>query len=372
MLHVDIPTAPEIRALVETRADACVSLYVPTTPETQNTDASRIALANQGKAALAQLEANGFDKRRLAEIADALDDLRADDDFWAMQAHTLAVLVTPDRLRTFRLATAVPATVEVSDRFHLKPLLRAQAFTQHAFVLSLSENDVRLVEVFADLPPVVVNVPNMPRDAAHAVGRASVSNLTQGTRISNDEGQNKLLRTFARKVDAALRPLLAGRETPLVLAAADPLAAMFRNACSYPALLPDTVTGSPDRTSEADLAIAARPVLDAHYAAIVADVHELFGARAGDGRATTDVAQAARAATWGAVDTLLVDMAAVQPGTIDGDGALSFAESASAKSYDVLDEIAGRVLLSGGRVLPVRAEDLPEGASLAAVLRYAV
>lgn len=372
MLHVDIPTAPEIRALVEARADACVSLYVPTTPETQNTDASRIALANQGKAALAQLEANGFDKRRLAEIADALDDLRADDDFWAMQAHTLAVLVTPDRLRTFRLATAVPATVEVSDRFHLKPLLRAQAFTQHAFVLSLSENDVRLVEVFADLPPVVVNVPNMPRDAAHAVGRASVSNLTQGTRISNDEGQNKLLRTFARKVDAALRPLLAGRETPLVLAAADPLAAMFRNACSYPALLPDTVTGSPDRTSEADLAIAARPVLDAHYAAIVADVHELFGARAGDGRATTDVAQAARAATWGAVDTLLVDMAAVQPGTIDGDGALSFAESASAKSYDVLDEIAGRVLLSGGRVLPVRAEDLPEGASLAAVLRYAV
>ena len=33
MLHVDIPTLPEIRALIAARADACVSIYVPTTPE---------------------------------------------------------------------------------------------------------------------------------------------------------------------------------------------------------------------------------------------------------------------------------------------------------------------------------------------------
>jgi hypothetical protein len=31
MLYVDIPTQPEIRALFEARADACVSIYLPTT-----------------------------------------------------------------------------------------------------------------------------------------------------------------------------------------------------------------------------------------------------------------------------------------------------------------------------------------------------
>jgi hypothetical protein len=372
MLFVDIPTAPEIRALVEARADACVSLYLPTTPETQKTDASRIALGNLARQALGQLEAAGLDKRRLAGIAEALEALRADDDVWVTQARTLAVLATPDRVQTFRLATAVPETVEVSDRFHLKPLLRALAFAQHAYVLALSENGVKLLEVTADLPPAEVKVPNLPRDAAHAVGRASVNNLTQNTRIANAEGQNLLLRTYARKVDAALRPLLAGRETPLILAAADPLASMFRAACSYPALLDGVISGSPDRTSDAEFAAAARPLLDAHYSGQVAAVKAQLEQRAGEGRATSDVAQAARAASWGAVDTLLVDIAAVLPGTIDGDGGLTLADAASAESYDVLDEIAGRVLLSGGRVLAVRSEDLPDRVLLAAVLRYPV
>ena len=47
-----------------------------------------------------------------------------------LQAHSLAVLATPDSVRTFRLATAITDMVEVSDRFHLKPLLRAIAFPQ--------------------------------------------------------------------------------------------------------------------------------------------------------------------------------------------------------------------------------------------------
>jgi hypothetical protein len=46
MLHVDIPTSLEIRALIKTRADACVSIYLPTTPETQNVTVSRISFGN--------------------------------------------------------------------------------------------------------------------------------------------------------------------------------------------------------------------------------------------------------------------------------------------------------------------------------------
>jgi hypothetical protein len=38
----------------------------------------------------------------------------------------------------------------------------------------------------------------------------------------------------------------------------------------------------------------------------------------------------------------------------------------------VIDEIAGRVILAGGKVLSVSRADMPDGAALAAVLRYAV
>ena len=66
MLHVDIPTRPEFRALSELRADACVSIYLRTTPLTQESDASRIELGNLARQARAQLEDAGLDQGRLA------------------------------------------------------------------------------------------------------------------------------------------------------------------------------------------------------------------------------------------------------------------------------------------------------------------
>jgi hypothetical protein len=59
------------------------------------------------------------------------------------------------------------------------------------------------------------------------------------------------------------------------------------------------------------------------------------------------------------------------PGRVDEDsGAVAFAED-DADSYGVADEIARRVLLTCGRVLAVRASDIPGGGPLAAILRYA-
>jgi hypothetical protein len=53
-------------------------------------------------------------------------------------------------------------------------------------------------------------------------------------------------------------------------------------------------------------------------------------------------------------------------------GKVTFAEANDAVSYGVVDEIARRVWLSGGRVLAVRREDIPAGGSVAAILRYAL
>jgi hypothetical protein len=373
MLYVDIPTLPETRALHAARADACVSIYLATTPQTADVKASRIAFGNHTKAALAQLDASGFDKRRRALLEAELAALGEDEAFWRLQAHSLAVLATPDSVRTFRLATAIADTVEVSDRFHLKPLLRAIAFPQHAFVLALSENAVRLVEVFADLPAAHVRVPDLPKSAANAVGRASVNNLTQGTRLANAQGQTVLLRQYARQVDACLRPVLAGRETPLILAATDPLGPIYRAVNSYPALAAEGIATSPDRLSEQELASDARAILDRVYAGEVDAARGLFHTRLGQRRATTDIGEAARAATNGAVELLLVDIDQVLPGTVDDiEGKVALASTAGAASYDVIDEIAGRAILTGAKVLGVRKADLPNEAPLAAILRYPI
>jgi hypothetical protein len=373
MLYVDIPTLPEFRALATMRADACVSIYLPTTPVTRETAASRIQFKNLAKQARTQLEAAGIDKRRLASIADQLDALGADDGFWDYQAHSLAVLATPDLMRTFRLPNRLTALAEVSDRFHLKPLLRAITFPHTGFVLALSENAVRLVEVFADLPAQRVKVSGLPKSAAEDLGEVPVDERSSRRRMPGAENKKLLLYKFARRVDAALRPVLAGRDTPLILAATDPLASIFRSLSTYPRLAVGGISASPDRISDAELAAAARPILDELHAAELNAARALFESRKGQGRATSDISDAARAATFGAIEQLMIDIDEVIPGTVDeADGRVMFAEGPSAKTYGIVDEIAGRALLTGARVLGVRKDDIPDRTHLAAILRYPV
>jgi hypothetical protein len=373
MIHVDIPAPTDLRHLAESRHAASVSIYLPTTPVSIRTDGDRIALKNLGKEAVEQLERISTDRRAVAEIAEEIDDLVDDDEFWRFQAHGLAVFVTPENLRTFRVATRLEPRVGVSDRFHLKPLLRSVTFGHACIVLALAESSVRVVEVSADLPAEAVRVAGMPSNAPDAVGKASISSRSHSGRLVGSEGKKVRLRQYARCVDGALRGLLAGSDLPLVLATVESLGAIYRSVNSYPHLAAQGIEGNPERLTETELAAAARPVLDALARTRISDWRERFAQRVNAGRTTSDIAAAARAATAGAVESMVADMDAIVYGAIDDEsGEVRFAESASADTYDIVDEIARRVLLSGGTVMPVRSDEAPEARPLSAILRYPI
>ena len=370
MLYVDIPTSVDISALAAHRGDMCVSIYLRTTPVTQETQADRIELKNLAKHAVQQLRVAGANKRHLAVVGEQLDDLIDDDEFWRFQAHSLAIFATPENLRTFRVPNALESMVAVSDRFHLKPLLRTISFPHACYVLALAQRSVRLIEVSADLPAVTLAVDGLPENAGRALRGASEVDHWPSGRIQDREGQKVLLRQFARNIDRALRALLTGSDIPLVLAATEPLLSIYRSVNTYAHLADLTIEGSPDTLSEAQLDERARIILDGLYHSQIDDWSSLFEARSNQGRATTDLSQAARAATIGAVESMLVDIDRIIPGQIDASGAISFAERAVVPNYGLLAEIASRVLATGGRVIGVRKADIPRGDALAAILRY--
>jgi Bacterial archaeo-eukaryotic release factor family 11 len=370
MLYVDLPTRGDIQRLGAVRAGACVSIYLPTTPLTQDAQADRIALKNLAAQALDALRSRGTDKAQAAAIEEALADLVDDDEFWRFQARSLAVLATPAETLTFRLPNTLQPLAMAADRFFIKPLLRAITVPQSAYVLALAQGAVRLVEVSGDLPSVTVKVEGLPSDVASAVGKASIQDRSQKGRIHGAEGQKVRMRQYARLVDQALRGLLAGSETPLILAAAQPLDAIFRSVCSYPHLVGASIEGNPEQSTDEDLGRASRAILDQLHRDELAALNTLFETRSAQGRTTTDIAQAAKAATFGAVATLLVDIDDVVPGHIDDDGRVNF-DAAGQTSHGVVDQIAARALASGARVLGLRRADIPGGGSLAAILRYA-
>ena len=371
MLHIDLPSRTELEKLLAHRGGPAVSIYLRTTPVTPDVKASRIELKNLLKRAVGEMEAAGTPARAIRPIEQGIEALDEDDEFWAHQANSLAIFATPGSIRTFRLPNKLVDMVEVSDRFHLKPLIRSVTFPHHAYVLAIGMGAVRLIEVSADLAPHEVAVPGLKRDAAGMLGRRSHLERSGDMRSGESTSEHALLTRYARAVDQVLRPVLAGHERPMIVAAAEPMASIFKAVSSYPPVADQVIAGSADHTPDHELAGAARGVLDALYATEIQSLGRLYAARQAQGRATGDVAQAARAATFGAVDTLIVDMDVTVSGTVgDEDGAVTLDARADARNYGVVDEIARRVLQHGGKVLAARRADIPGGGDLAAILRY--
>jgi hypothetical protein len=273
-------------------------------------------------------------------------------------------------MRTFRLPDRPRRLCEVADRFHLTPLIRAMTSPHDAFVLALAEESVRLIHAFVNLPPVRVQVAGMPANAEEATRRPSVHVRAPRGHLQNLEGRKVLLNTYVRKVDQALPSVLAGQGKPLILAADEPLASMFRSVNSCPRLVDEVIAGNPDQLTDRELEDAALPILDHLYARDIQVVTTLYD-ELKPRRATTDVSYAAHAATAGAIDQLLVDLNAVIPGLVsDIDGSVTYSTSDDAQTYSVVDEVARRALSTGARVLAARSEELPDRAPLVAILRY--
>ena len=373
MLHTDIPNPASIRQLAGVREPFSVSIYLRTSPIPTESEPSRIELRNQVTAAAKQLTEAGAGRAAIEELEDAVADLIQDRQFWSYLSRSLAIFHYAGHLQTFRVPNVLPSTLEVADRLYIKPLLRSITFPQTAFVLALSQNAARLVEVAADAGAYVMDVPGLPEDAASAVGLPSISGRSPSGRIQGSEGQKVRLTQYARSVDAAIRPLVTGSGMPLILATTEPLNGIYRGVSTNPLLAATTIEGNPDERSPEELAAEARPVLDKIYAAQLAELSDLVETRFNEGRGATDLSDIARASTYGAVDTLLVDIDEKIPGYVDeASGAITFDPADDAHNYGVVDEIARRALLSGARVLAVRAADVPGGGAAAAITRFAV
>jgi hypothetical protein len=391
MLHIDIPTLAEFKALAQVKGETCVSLYLPTSPLGDNAKLNRTAFKDIAKEALSQLKEAGADKKKIAvfegqfeHLAGPEHDVQDEDkirklqrakpnpieSFWHCQGNGLAVLATVGKMRMFRLPDRPKQLAEVADRFHLTPLIRAMTSPHDVFVLALAEESVRLVHAFVNFPPERLQVPDLPSNAEEATRRPSFHVRAPRRRLQNLEGEKVLLHQYVRKVEHAISSVLAGRNAPLVLAAEEPLASMFRSVNTHPRLADEMIEGNPGLTTDAELEDAAIPILDRLYSrelkAVIALYDELKPRRA-----TTDVSYAAHAATAGAVEQLLVDLDAVIPGLVsDIDGSVTYSASDDAETYSVVDEVARRALYTGARVMGARKEELPDRAPLTAILRY--
>lgn len=366
-MQLDIPTDSDIQRLAQFSAPNSVSIYLRTDVAPPGYEDNIARARGAFRQAVSALKENN-PRRVWTLLEEQFEALLDDQHFWANTGRSVAIFATPETIVEYRLPNELTDHVSVGEHFTLSPLLRALTFPQAAFVLALAQNSVRLIEVSPEEDASVIDLPELPDSAEQAVGLRSIGGRSHYGRLAGGEGRKVRLTQYARGVDHALRPFLNGQSLPLILAAPEPLASIFRNLTGYGHVAEQTLRGNPEDTTPAQLAEEARGVLDELYVKEVDELKATFQQRRLSGRASTDLSDLARAAAFGAIATLAVDMDAEVAGSIADDGKLTL----DLPNSDALEDLTRRALIGGAKILALRSHDMPEGVQAAGILRYAV
>ncbi|GAC57101.1 hypothetical protein GOHSU_16_00570 [Gordonia hirsuta DSM 44140 = NBRC 16056] len=338
MARYEFPTTAELLEMGAPKENA-VTIYVPATAAEY--DVARTAVKSSMDQAIRTLRERGAD-HAIQESFHAITEWILEDPCWDVLSRSLAIFATADGAEIFVLPNNLEHQLQVGKYWDLGQIVRSVANPQRAYAVTLSANEWHIWSASGT-------------DEAHEL------KVDEGdfhdARAHGDE-RTQTLESYAKRVAAKVESVLIHAdptsERPLFLFATDPLEGMFREAFSGRREVV-LVPGSPDdlRPDQVDQAI--REGLTTINARRATETVDTIADGISKGLVATDLADIARAAVAGAVDTLVYDFTVDTLGRLDGtNGDLTFSD----EGYDLMSRIAMVVLQNGGKVVPVRAAEV--------------
>lgn len=380
---IDLLTNSELRSIATEHHEHCVSMYLPTHRAGLEVQQDPIRLKNLIASARDELIDLGLRREDADSFLAPAKALLTDSDFWAHGERGLAVLVGPDGARTLRLADAGDELVVVSDRFHVKPLVRSLAAGESYWILAISQNHVRLLRgdpngaselALEEIPESLAEAlwfedrdRQLQSHSASRVGTGRVTATFHGQGGAKDTRHSDLSR-FLRAVDNGVAHVCADSPDPVVLAGVERDIAAYREVTQNKQLVPEARTGNCDRLSPTDLHKATWPLVHPHFDADL--VHVRNAISAGSAPSETHVSAAYLAAEEGRIEALLVALGVQLWGSpgVESDEQ-THAERRSG-DRDLLDAVAIETMAHGGSVFAVDPLEVPDHGHLAALLRW--
>ncbi len=372
------------RNLLKDPTGPCISIYQPTHRSHPDNTQDPIRFGNLVKRVEASWKER-YPDRDLAPLLAKLHKLGEEHGFWKHTLDGLAVLVSPELFRVYRLQREVPEVAIVSDSFHIKPLLRMVQSADRYQVLAINRHSAKMFvgnrdaldpfdagDSFPDtLQAVLGEDPLRQRPASWSRGAAATIAGVHDGQIERSKLVDADTEQFFRAVDRAVAEQFSRpSRLPLILAALPGHQATFRKLSHNAYLMPHGIDVHPDAIPLNGLRERAWQVVEPKYLERLAGMVDMYHAARARWLANDDIAQVARSAVSGRVSTLLVEADRRVNGRMDhASGAVGFAVEGVADE-DLLDDIAEKVIANGGQVVVVPHARMPSETGLAAIYRF--
>jgi release factor family 7 len=385
---MDILNPMALKSLIAQQGKWCVSMYMPTHRVGREQQQDPIRLKNLLAEAEAKLLANGLRRPEAQKLMLPAEELLWNRDFWQDRADGLAIFLTKDFYKVYRLPFEFEEMINTGTGFYIKPLLPCLSRGIKFYVLAVSLNNVRLFEGNADtMSEIKLNFSTSMEDTLWTDDPEKYLNMHSGSISMGqgkggagvfhghdpaDEDKKNILRFF-QSVKQGLDDLLDEKNIPMILAGVDYLLPIYREASSYHNLLKDGIIGNPDRENLKSLHAKAwkivQPLFEESQKKAFEKFEQLHGQKSD--LAVSDIKTAVKAARFGQVETIFVPLGLQKWGRYDaGKNKVMLKQEPGPEHEDLFDLAATETFLNSGQVFAVPPEQMPGGAEVAVILRY--
>jgi hypothetical protein len=378
----------ELDRLIKANQAPCVSLYLPTHKSGPESEQDTIRFRNMIREAEQRLIDIGTNSTKAKELLAPVQKLLNDSFFWRHQNDGLAVFVSPELFRYFRLPLTFGQNVFVAPYFNITPLLPLFIADGRFYILSISKKNIRLYHCTrlsireVELVKVPKSIDELLRyqtadqnlTCHSAGGRNRGSNTTiyhsHGTG-TDDAIRKKDVLDFFYQVDRYLHKFLDGERAPMVLAGVEYEQSIYREASSYSNLLREGILGNTDTMNSEELHKKGWEIVEPHFKKSLDTAIEHFKQAIGTPRASSKLEEIVTAANEGRVELLFVTIGLQKWGQYNKDTqAFEVHETRQPGDFSLQNYATIQTLSKGGTVYVIEPRDAPVHAPLAAIYRY--
>ncbi|WP_212003829.1 hypothetical protein [Chitinophaga sp. HK235] len=299
-----------------------------------------------------------YDKRIVWSVLDRIKEAESTINH-NYNLDTLAIFANTDMAQVYRLPIPATDRYVISDRFEIRPLLKAIQQSEHYYIIAVSKQKIRLLEAFNDKIELEIQNDDFPYSNGYYT--------TDPMRLQQDFVIDNLLKEFFNTADKRFKKYYAANPLPVILLGKDRNLVFYEDNMDIKNIVIARHHGSFDDTSDAEIAKVTFPLIQQYIAnkqeAALEKISQAQSAR----KLLVELNDIYTAAESGQADTLYMEKTYFPLGYIE-DGTITMGNGDG--STDITLPVIDTVLIKGGNVIFLDENTLNEYQGIALVTRF--
>jgi hypothetical protein len=372
----------DVLKLIETKLDPCISIYLPTEKAGKDILKGRILLKNQLKEAEKKLALLNVSEPDAKNILKKAYDLIEDLIFWQNSNEGLALFISGDTFKFFKMPVKFQEKVHVSKEFNIIPLLSMITKDENYYLLSLSQKNIKLYlcdefnikEIELDMPTSLdeaLQMDDPERQLQFHSGNPNTSSAVYHGHGGSAEDNKSHINRFMQMVSTDILNFIPKNELPLIVSGVSYITSMYKDANKYPNLMDQHIDGNPDNIHPKDLKDRAHKIMDERFNKITDAMMEKFSEAKSIGNGSDILEDIISASFDGRINRLFLTSNIEKWGYYDEN--LKFLYELyepTVEAENVLNIAAINTLKNGGEVLVYKPEEMNNEDRYLATFRY--